>query len=102
MAASSDLIIIARAKARPGHERDLAAALREVAAPTRAQAGSVAFSLYQSADDPSVVVGFERWTSAADHDRHLQGAHVERLMRAMAHILVEPPTIVSYKVLDER
>ena len=102
MAASSDLIVIASAKARPGHERDLEAALREVAVPTRAQGGSVAFSLYRSVDDPSVIVGFERWTSPAHHDQHLQGVHVARLMRAMADILVEPPTIVSYKVLDER
>jgi quinol monooxygenase YgiN len=94
---ASDLIVIATAKAKPGKEAELEQALLEVAAPTRAQPGSVAFSLYRAA---GTLVGFERWASAADHDRHLQGAHVSRLMQRMASLLAEPPSIVSYEVVD--
>jgi quinol monooxygenase YgiN len=101
MPKKSDLIVLASAKAKPGKEKDLERALRDVAAPTRAQPGSVAFSLYRSIDDPTVIVGVERWESAAEHDRHLHGAHVQRLMSAMANILAEPPRIVSYEILDE-
>jgi quinol monooxygenase YgiN len=101
MPKKSDLIVLASAKAKPGKEKDLERALRDVGAPTRAQPGSVAFSLYRSTDDPTVIVGVERWASAADHDRHLQGAHVRKLMSAMAEILAEPPHIVSYEILDE-
>lgn len=101
MSAKSDQIIIATAKAKPGSEPTLEAALRDVAEPTRAQPGSVAFSLYRSADNPAVIVGLERWASAADHDRHLQGAHVQRLMAAMGPVLAEPPVIASYEILDE-
>jgi steroid delta-isomerase-like uncharacterized protein len=101
MTAPSDLIVIATARAKPGAEPTLENALRDVAAPTRAQPGSVGFSLFRSADDPAIIVGLERWASAADHDRHLQGAHVQRLMSAMGPALVEPPIIAAYEVLDD-
>lgn len=98
---NSDLIVIAAAKAKPGKERELEMALRDVAAPTRAQPGCVEFSLFRSQADSAVIYGFERWASAQDHDRHLQGAHVQKLMDAMSSILAEPPLITSYEVIDE-
>ena len=101
MTRKSDLIVIATAKAKPGKERDLERALRDVAAPTRAQPGSVAFTLYRSSDDPTIIVGLERWSSPDAHDRHLQGAHVQALMAAMTPVLAEPPRIVAYEILDE-
>jgi quinol monooxygenase YgiN len=97
----SDLIIIAVAKAKPGNAHDLDQALREVAGPTRAQPGCVSFSLYRSAEDPCVIVGLERWASKEAHDRHLQGAHVQKLMSKMMPVLAEPPNIVAYEVIDE-
>ena len=60
-----------------------------------------ASTLFRSEEDPSVIVGFERWSSAAAHDQHLKGAHVQRLMDAMDGVLAEPLNIVSYNVIDE-
>jgi steroid delta-isomerase-like uncharacterized protein len=101
MTTASDLIVIAEARAKAGNEGALETALRDVAGPTRAQPGSVAFSLLRDQGDPSVIVGFEHWTSADAHDRHLQGAHVQRLMAAMTPLLAEPPRIVAYELLDD-
>jgi uncharacterized protein (TIGR02246 family) len=100
-ARTSDLIVIASAKAKPGKMQELELALREVGGPTRAQPGLVTFSLYRSEDDPSVIVGLERWASKGHHDQHLQGEHVQKLMTAMGPVLAEPPSIVSYRVLEE-
>ena len=97
----SDLVVIASAKAKPGKEADLEGALREAAGPTRRQPGCVEFRLLRMAGAPATIVGFERWASEADHQKHLQGAHVQRLMQRMADILAEPPSIVTYEVLDE-
>ena len=99
--APSDVIVIAIANAKAGAEAELEAALREVAGPTRAQPGCVQFALYRPADNRSIIVGFERWASEADHQRHLQGAHVQKLMGRMAPVLAGPPNIVSYEVLTE-
>src|SRR5262245_53306481 len=76
----SDLIVVALAKAKPGKEEDLEQALRAVASPTRAQPGSIAFSLYRSAHDSTTLIAFERWASRKDHDRRLQGTHERMLM----------------------
>ena len=98
----SDLIVIASAKAKPGKEAALEQALLQAAKPTREQPGCVSFSLFSSVDDPSVIIGFERWASVKDHEKHLQGAHVQTLMSQMMEILAEPPKILSYKVTDEK
>ena len=97
----TDLIVIANATAKPGKEADLERALKEVAGPTREQPGCVQFGLHRAKDDRSTLIGFERWASDADHQRHLKGAHVQRLMARLADILAEPPRIVSYEVIDE-
>jgi len=101
MAARSDLIVIASARSKSGKENALERALRDVAQPTRSQPGSVEFSLYRSIEDPSVIIGFERWASKAEHEKHLRGTHVQKLMSAMADLLAEPPTILTYEILDE-
>jgi quinol monooxygenase YgiN len=100
-AKKTDVIVLATARAKPGKEQELESALRECAGPTRKQPGCVQFLLLRSASDKSILVGYERWASEADHQRHLQGAHVARLMGRMEGILAGPPDIVSYAAIDE-
>jgi quinol monooxygenase YgiN len=101
MGSQSDLIVLASARAKPGSEKRLEEALLDVAGPTRAQPGNLSFSLFRSLEDPAVITALERWRSKEDHDRHLQGSHVQKLMARMADILTEPPRIVSYRILNE-
>jgi steroid delta-isomerase-like uncharacterized protein len=95
----TDLLVLATARAKPGRERELEQALLDVAEPTRAQPGCVSWSLYQASGSPTTFVAEERWTSNEAHDKHLQGAHVQRLMVAMSDLLAEPPSIEAHKVL---
>jgi quinol monooxygenase YgiN len=92
---------IASATAKPGKEAELVSALREVAGPTRAQPGCIRFGLYQPEGARATVIGVERWASAADHERHMAGAHFKRLADRMADLIAEPPHIMSYAVIDE-
>jgi len=101
LAKKSDIIIIATATAKPGKEKDLEKALCDVATPTRAQQGSVEFSLFRSKDNPALIVGLERWSTEEDHNKHLQGDHVKKLFAAMADVLAGPPEIVTYHILEE-
>jgi quinol monooxygenase YgiN len=100
-ARKTDVIVLATARARPGMEDELEAALREAAVPTREQPGCVQFLVLRAADDKSTIVGYERWVSEADHQKHLQGPHIQRLMSRMASVLAAPPNIVAYEALDE-
>jgi len=101
MTASSNVLIIASAVAKPGREAELISALREVAAPTRAQPGCIRFGLYQLDGARATIVGIERWSSEADHDHHLAGPHFQRLASRMADLIAEPPRIQTYTVIDE-
>ncbi len=97
----SDVIVIATARAQKGKEARLVEALREVAKPTREQTGCIRFSLYQSEEQPGEVVGVERWTSKADHDRHLQGPHFQKLGAALGDVVAGPPDIKWYEIVDD-
>lgn len=97
---TKDLVVLAIANAKPGMEAELEQALREAAGPTRLQPGCVQFTLLRSSASPATLAGFERWAAKADHERHLQGAHIKKLMGRMADILAEPPKIIAYEVLD--
>ncbi len=99
--ADSSILIIASVTAKPGKEAELAAALHEVAGPTRSQPGCIRFGLYRRQDADATIVGIERWASAEDHDRHLAGTHFQRLASRMADLIAEPPHIVTYSVIDE-
>jgi quinol monooxygenase YgiN len=101
MANNSNILIIASVTAKPGKATELISALREVAEPTRAQPGCIRFGLYQLDGPGATIVGIERWASAADHERHLAGAHFRRLASRMADLVAEPPRVVTHTVIDE-
>jgi quinol monooxygenase YgiN len=94
---TTEIVVLATAKAKPGKEPDLEQALREAAAPTKAQHGCLQFELYRSTEDPAVITAFERWSSNEDHERHLQGDHIKTLMTRFDGILAAPPVIVPMK-----
>ena len=101
MATKPNILIIASVTAKPGKEAELISALREIAEPTRAQPGCIRFGLYQLDGSGATIVGIERWASAAAHERHLAGAHFQRLASRMADLVAEPPRIVTHSVIDE-
>jgi quinol monooxygenase YgiN len=96
-----EIVVIATAVAAPGHEADLANALKKVAAPTRAQRGCLEFKLYRS-DDGATVTAVEHWASKGDHEAHLQGKHVQELIGNFKGILAKPPIIMEMKPFQER
>ena len=60
----------------PGSERDLKAHLLSLAAPTRAEAGCLAYDLYESPDAPTEFLRLERWRSVADLEAHKATPHL--------------------------
>jgi len=95
----AEIVVLATAKARPGKEAELERALRDVAAPTRAQRGCLNFELLRSVLDPATITALERWASEEDHQQHLQGDHVKKLIVQFGEILAAAPEIISMKPL---
>jgi quinol monooxygenase YgiN len=98
-AKTTEIVVLATAKAKPGMEADLERALRDVAAPTRAQPGCLEFQLYRSTQNPAAITAFERWSSEEDHERHLQSNHVKTLITRFEGSLAAPPEIIPMKPL---
>ena len=96
---TTELVVLATAKAKPGKEADLEQALRDSAVPTLAQPGCLQFDLFRSAHDPAAITAIERWATDEDHDRHLQGEHIKVLMARFDGIVAAPPKIVPMKPL---
>ena len=71
----SDLIIIARAQAKPGFEAVLVAAQTGLVALSRQQPGCIAYELHEDLGQPGKVLFYERWTDRTSWENHIEGAH---------------------------
>lgn len=97
----AEYIVMATAKAKPGKEADLESALRDAVEPTRRQPGCLSFHLFRPLDTPGTIIAFECWATEADHDLHIKGAHVQKLVARFGDIIAEPPIFTRVDALTE-
>jgi quinol monooxygenase YgiN len=87
----SEVVVIAHAKARPGHEAEIEAALRENAEASRGEGGCVSYSVLRGDDGTFMTV--ERWKTRGDVDQHMATPHVQKLLGTIVPLLAAPPQI---------
>jgi quinol monooxygenase YgiN len=87
----SEVTIIARAKAKPGHEEEMERALRANADSSRCEGGCVSYSVLRGDDGTFMTV--ERWATRADADSHMTTPHVQTLLQTIAPLLDGAPEI---------
>ena len=92
---------MATAKAKPGQEAALEGALRDAVEPTRRQPGCLSFQLYRPVDDRATLIAFECWATEADHDQHIKGEHVQKLVARFGEIIAGPPSFLRVEVLTD-
>jgi quinol monooxygenase YgiN len=95
------LTVLARAKAKPGREKELEQAMRAVVAPTHREAGCLRYTVHRSLMDPSVFMTVEHWISKEAIDQHFATPHVQALLNNAPDLLAEPPDISLYELLPE-
>jgi len=78
------LTILARITAAPGKEDLLRAELSKLVAPTRAEAGCIAYDLHQDNDDPRSFVFYETWQSRDLWQAHMSAPHIAAYAQATA------------------
>lgn len=98
---NSDLVVITTAEAKPGKEKTVQQALRDVANAARKQSECIEYRVFRSAENPAVTVNFEWWISKEERDTFLAGADVKKFASAVSGAFVESPQPVSYEKLDE-
>lgn len=97
---SSDLVVMTAAKAKPGKERKVLRALRDVAEAARAASGCVDCRIFRSAEDPAASINFERWSSEEARATFLTGPAVKTFVTVVSGAFAEPPQPVSYQEID--
>lgn len=98
---NSDFVVMTTAEAKPGKEKIVQQALRDVANAARAQSGCIEYRVFRSAENPAVTVNSERWTSKEERVTFLAGPDVEKFVSAVSGAFVESPQPVTYEIMNE-
>jgi quinol monooxygenase YgiN len=88
-----ELFIFARFHARPGSEEAVAAALRDVVAPSREEPGCLSIQAFRSIRDPQLHYIHSRWSGEAAFGYHASRPHTGRFLERMEPLLDHPPEI---------
>ena len=91
-----EVVVIARAKAQPGREEEMAQAMRQNAEASRCEDGCISYSVLRG--DEGTFMTVERWASRGQVDTHMATPHVQTLLHTITPLLAGPPDI---QVLEE-
>src|SRR5947209_3688627 len=96
-----ELTVIAKAKSKPGLEKNLEQELRAVVNSTHLEAGCLKYALHRSVDDSTSFVVVERWSSKAALDAHFAQPYVQTLLQRLQSLLIGAPEIQAFELLPE-
>lgn len=89
-----DLFIFARFHARPGNEELVAAAVRAVVGPTRAEPGCLGIHAFRSLRDPRLFYIHSRWRDEAAFELHAELPHTVQFIRRVEPLIDHPLDVV--------
>jgi quinol monooxygenase YgiN len=87
---ATELFIFARFHAREGLEAAVAAALRDVVGPTRAEPGCREVAAYRSVRDPLLFWIHSRWVDEAAFELHAGLLHTVRFLERVQQLIDHP------------
>jgi quinol monooxygenase YgiN len=94
-----ELFIVARFHARAGEETNVAAALRDVLGPSRAEAGCIAIDAFAATRDPRLFYIHSRWIDEAAFDLHATLPHTVRFVDRMTRLIDHPFEVTRARVM---
>jgi quinol monooxygenase YgiN len=95
-----ELTIFARFHARDGQADAVAAALREVVPPSRAEPGCVAIEAYRSIQDPDLFFISSRWVDEAAFELHARLPHTVTFLARVQPLIDHPLEVSRTRPLD--
>jgi quinol monooxygenase YgiN len=96
------LFIFARFHAREGQADAVAAALRDVIAPTREEPGCLAIGAYRSTTDSRLFYIHSQWTDEAAFDTHAVQPHTVRFLERVQPLINHPLDVTRSRPIDSR
>jgi len=85
--AAEQLYIFARFRARPGDQNAVEAALHEVVAPTRREAGCLSLNTFRSTHDPRLFYLHSKWVDEAAFDLHARLPHTVKFLETVSPLI---------------
>jgi quinol monooxygenase YgiN len=82
-----ELFIFAQFHARLGEDEAVAAAIADVARPTKAEPGCLAFGAYRSTRDPRLFYIHSRWADETAFDAHSGLPHTVRFIAQVVPLI---------------
>jgi quinol monooxygenase YgiN len=95
-----ELFIFARFHAREGEEAAVAAALRDVVVPTRAEPGCLAIDAFRSVRDPRLFYIHSRWIDERAFDIHAELPHTVAFLERVKGLIDHPLEVTRSTPLD--
>jgi quinol monooxygenase YgiN len=92
--------VLARVKAREGREDEVRRECLALVAPSRRETGCINYDLHRSADDTTLFLFYENWTSREDLEKHLLTAHALRFDERTEGMLAEPEEITFWEMIS--
>lgn len=98
--AKRTVFIFARFHARRGHEQAVAEALRDVLAPSSAEAGCLSIHAFRSIRDPLLFYIHSCWKDEAAFDAHARMPHTVRFVERVQPLIDHPLDVTRTEPLD--
>jgi quinol monooxygenase YgiN len=91
--------LIARVAVKPGQEELVAAALLELAGPSREEPGCLSYVPCRAKADPTVLLVLEEWASQEALDAHMETPHFQAFVGKIGDALAGPPELEFVELL---
>jgi quinol monooxygenase YgiN len=95
-----ELFVFARFHARQGHEKEVAAALRNVVGPSRAEPGCLFIQAYRSVREPLLFYVHSRWKDEPAFDIHASLPHTQRFVQQVEPLIDHPLEVARMRALE--
>ena len=94
-----ELFIIARFHARPGRESEVEAAIREIAAPTRAEAGCLGYQVFRGTRDAALFFIHSRWRDEDAFALHASLPHTVHFLATIEPLIDHALDVARTRVI---
>lgn len=94
-----ELFIFGRFQARPGDERAVEEALRDVVGPSREEAGCLSIQAFRSTRDRRLFYIHSRWVDEAAFDHHATLPHTVRFIERVQALIDHPLDVTRARLV---
>ncbi len=91
--------VFVRLHAREGEEKNVEEAMRDVAAPTREEAGCLSFQTFRSMRDPRLFFIHSRWVDADAFQKHAELPHTVQFQERVDALLDQPRDVTRTEMV---